>query len=329
MTKYNWGMIGTGWIAHEMADALNTVNGEVYAVADVNEKMLKKLAAEKHIKKTYTDPDKMIADPNIDIIYIATPHTFHYEYIKKALNAGKHVFCEKAITVNARQFDEVEKLAKEKGLILTERFTLYHMPIYKKVTDLIKAGKLGQIKMIQVNFGSLKDYDPKNRFFNKDLAGGALLDIGGYATAFARTFLDESPESILTTVKFFETGVDEQSGIIMKNTKDQMVVMALSMRAKQPKRGVVSGTKGYFEINQYPRATEADITYTVSAHEEKHDKMTAGDSDKALEYEVQDMQRYIDQGHDDGQLQMSHDISHILTSVRTSWSMKYPFDDEK
>lgn len=329
MTKYNWGMIGTGWIAHEMADALNTVNGEVYAVADVNEEMLKKFAEEKHIKKTYSNPDDLIADPKVDIIYIATPHTFHYDYIKKALNAGKHVFCEKAITVNARQFDEVEKLAKEKSLILTEGFTLYHMPIYKKVTDLIKDGKLGQIKMIQVNFGSLKDYDPKNRFFNKALAGGALLDIGGYATAFARTFLDEAPESILTSVKFFETGVDEQSGIIMKNTKDQMVVMALSMRAKQPKRGVVSGTKGYVEINQYPRATEADITYTASAHEEKHEKITAGNSDKALQYEVQDMQRYIEQGHDDGQLQMSHDIAHILTSVRTSWCMKYPFDDEK
>lgn len=329
MTKYNWGIIGNGWIAHDMADALNAVNGEIYAVSGVNENALREFAKEKHVQHVYTDPDKMIADPNIDIVYIATPHTFHYEYIRKALNAGKHVFCEKAITVNARQFDEVEKLAKEKGLILTEGFTLYHMPIYKKVTDLIKAGKLGQIKMIQVNFGSLKDYDPKNRFFNKDLAGGALLDIGGYATAFARTFLDESPESILTTVKFFETGVDEQSGIIMKNTKDQMVVMALSMRAKQPKRGVVSGTKGYVEINQYPRATEADITYTASAHKEKHDKITAGDSDKASEYEVQDMQRYIDQGHDDGQLQMSHDIAHILTSVRTSWGMKYPFDDEK
>ncbi len=303
--------------SHEMADALNAVNGQVYAVADVNEEMLKKFASEKHIKKTYSNPDDLIADPNVDIVYIATPHTFHYDYIKKALNANKHVFCEKAITVNARQFDEVEKLAQEKGLILTEGFTLYHMPIYQKVLNLIKDSKLGQIKMIQVNFGSLKDYDPKNRFFNKDLAGGALLDIGGYATAFARTFLDEAPESILTSVKFFETGVDEQSGIIMNNTKDQMVVMALSMRAKQPKRGVVSGTKGYVEINQYPRATEADITYTASAHEEKHEKISAGDSDKALQYEVADMQRYIDQGHDDGQLQMSHDIAHILTSVRT------------
>ncbi|MDE7056655.1 MAG: Gfo/Idh/MocA family oxidoreductase [Lactobacillus sp.] len=309
-----------------MADALNAVNGEVYAVADVNEEMLEKFAKEKHIKHTFTNPDEMIADPNIDIIYIATPHTFHYEYIKKALNANKHVFAEKAITVNARQFDEVEKLAKEKGLILTEGFTLYHMPIYQKVLNLIKSGKLGKIKMIQANFGSLKDYDPKNRFFNKDLAGGALLDIGGYATAFARTFLDEAPESILTTVKFFETGVDEQSGIILKNTQDQMVVMALSMRAKQPKRGVVSGTKGYVEINQYPRATTAEITYTASAHEETHETMTAGSSDDALKYEVQDMQRYIEQGHDDGQLQMSHDITHILTSVRTSWGMKYPFD---
>ena len=312
-----------------MADALNAVNGQVYAVADVNEEMLKKFASEKHIKKTYSNPDDLIADPNVDIVYIATPHTFHYDYIKKALNANKHVFCEKAITVNARQFDEVEKLAQEKGLILTEGFTLYHMPIYQKVLNLIKDSKLGQIKMIQVNFGSLKDYDPKNRFFNKDLAGGALLDIGGYATAFARTFLDEAPESILTSVKFFETGVDEQSGIIMNNTKDQMVVMALSMRAKQPKRGVVSGTKGYVEINQYPRATEADITYTASVHEEKHEKISAGDSDKALQYEVADMQRYIDQGHDDGQLQMSHDIAHILTSVRTAWGMKYPFDDAK
>lgn len=328
MTKYNWGIIGTGWIAHEMADALNKVNGEIYAVADVNEEMLKKFAQEKHIDRTFTNPDEMINDSAIDIIYIATPHTFHYEYIKKALNAGKHVFAEKAITVNAKQFDEVEQLAKEKGLILTEGFTLYHMPIYQKVLEMIKDGKLGQIKMVQVNFGSLKDYDPKNRFFNKDLAGGALLDIGGYATAFARTFLSATPESILTTVKFFETGVDEQSGIILKNSKDEMAVMALSMRAKQPKRGVVSGTKGYVEISNYPRAVEADITYTSDAHGEIHEKITAGDSAKALEYEVADMQRYIEQGHDDGQLALSRNVAHILNSVRTSWGMKFPFEDQ-
>ena len=326
MTKYNWGMVGTGWIAHEMADALNDVNGEVYAVADINEEMLQKFATEKNVTKTYTDAKQMINDPAVDIIYIATPHTYHYDYIKAALEAGKHVFCEKAITVNAKQFDEVAALAKEKGLILTEGLTLYHMPVFDQVKKTIADGKLGDIKLVQVNFGSLKDYDPKNRFFNKDLAGGALLDIGGYATAFARTFLASKPNTVLTTVKFFETGVDEQSGIILKNNEEQLAVMALSMRAKQPKRGVVSGTKGYVEINNYPRATTAEITYTADAHEQKSETLSAGDDSQALRYEVRDMQRYIDNGHDDGQLAISHDVAHILDSVRNAWGMKYPFD---
>ncbi|MFC6181654.1 Gfo/Idh/MocA family protein [Lactiplantibacillus daowaiensis] len=326
MTTYNWGMIGTGWIAHEMADALNTVNGQIYAVADVNETMLNKFADDKHIKTRYQNPDDLIADPNVDIVYIATPHTFHYDYIKKALLAGKHVFCEKAITVNARQFDEVQKIAQANHLILTEGFTLYHMPIFQKVQDLIAAGKLGTIKLVQVNFGSLKDYDPKNRFFNKALAGGALLDIGGYATAFARTFLNSQPDVTLTTAKYFETGVDEQSGIILKNDDEQLAVMALSMRAKQPKRGVVSGTKGYVEIDNYPRATSAKITYTEDAHTQTSETISAGDDTKALQYEVADMQRYIEQGHDDGQLATSHDVTHILNNVRNAWGMKYPFD---
>ncbi len=323
---YNWGMIGTGWIAHEMADALNKVNGTIYAVADLNEDKLQKFASEKNISKTYKDPDEMIKDPDIDVIYIATPHTYHFEYIKKALNAGKHVFCEKAITVNATQFDEVKELATKNNLILTEGFTLLHMPIYDQVRDLINSGEIGDVKLVQVNFGSLKDYDPKNRFFNKELAGGALLDIGGYATAFARTFLKEQPNNILTTVKYFETGVDEQSGIILKNSSEQMAVMALSMRAKQPKRGIISGTKGYVEINNYPRATSAEITYTEDAHKQTTHTITSGNAEQALEYEVSDMQRYIKEGHDDGQLALSGDVAHILDSVRNEWGMKYPFE---
>ncbi|MDF4188026.1 Gfo/Idh/MocA family oxidoreductase [Ligilactobacillus salivarius] len=277
MHKYNWGIIGTGWIAHEMADALNEVNSEIYAVSNPNEESLYKFAKEKNVKHTFINPDEMITDPNVDIIYIATPHISHYDYIKKALNAGKHVFAEKAITISAKQLDEVIALAKSKNLILTEGFTLYHMPIYEKVRDLISSGKLGDIKLVQVNFGSLKDYNPNNRFFAKELAGGALLDIGGYATAFARMFLNEQPEVTLT----------------------------------------------YVEINNYPRATEAKVTYTLDAHTESHEIITAGDSAKALNYEVMDMQRYISQGHDDGQLSLSQDVAHILNRVRDNWGMNY------
>lgn len=326
MKTYNWGMIGTGWIAHEMADALNSVNGEIYAVADVNEAALQAFSEEKKIQRTFTNPDDLLKDPNVDIVYIATPHNFHYEYIMKALEAGKNVFAEKAITVNSRQLTNVRQLAAEKGLIVTEGLTLFHMPLYKKVKQLISDGKIGDVNLVQVNFGSLKDYDVKNRFFNKNLAGGALLDIGGYATAFARSFLKTQPVNVLTTVKYFETGVDEQSGILLKNLDDQIAVLSLSMRAKQPKRGVISGTKGYIEISNYPRATEAAITFTDDAHTETHEVITAGDASLALQYEVQDMQRYIEQGHDDGEFALSYDIMDVLTNVRNQWGMKYPFD---
>ncbi|MFT8393288.1 MAG: Gfo/Idh/MocA family oxidoreductase [Liquorilactobacillus ghanensis] len=326
MKKYNWSLIGTGVIANEMADALNAVNGQIYAVSAQNQAATQKFAQAKKITKVFTDPLEMINDPKTDVVYIATPHTFHYQYIKAALQAGKHVFCEKAITVNAQQFDEVQALAQKKNLILTEGFTLFHMPIYQKVQQLITAGKLGEIKLVQVNFGSLKDYNPQNRFFSKELAGGALLDIGGYATAFARLFLSQQPNNVLTTVKFFETGVDEQSGIILKNFQEQIAVISLSLRAKQPKRGVISGTKGYVEIENYPRATTAKITYTTDAHQQSSETLTSGNSADALKYEVQDMQRFMEQGHDDGQLALSHDVAHLLGSIRTAWGLKYPFE---
>ncbi|MFT8727782.1 MAG: Gfo/Idh/MocA family oxidoreductase [Liquorilactobacillus ghanensis] len=326
MKKYNWSLIGTGVIANEMADALNAVNGQIYAVSAQNQAATQKFAQAKKITKVFTDPLEMINDPKTDVVYIATPHTFHYQYIKAALQAGKHVFCEKAITVNAQQFDEVQALAQKKNLILTEGFTLFHMPIYQKVQQLITAGKLGEIKLVQVNFGSLKDYNPQNRFFSKELAGGALLDIGGYATAFARLFLSQQPNNVLTTVKFFETGVDEQSGIILKNAQEQIAVISLSLRAKQPKRGIISGTKGYVEIENYPRATTAKITYTTDAHQQSSETLTSGNSADALKYEVQDMQRFMEQGHDDGQLALSHDVAHLLGSIRTAWGLKYPFE---
>ena len=138
-------------------------------------------------------------------------------------------------------------------------------------------------------------------------------------------FLD-TPHVAETSVKFFETGVDEMSGIILKNAKEQMGVISLSFRAKQPKRGVVSGTKGFVEINNYPRATEAEITYTADAHTSTTDKISAGKTDEALQYEVRDMQRYIEQGHDDGELEFSRDVAHILDDVRSDWGMRYPFE---
>lgn len=319
----NWGIIGTGWIGGEMAQALNNLHQGVYAVSARNLEKTKEFARKYNIAKVYTDWREMIRDPQIDIIYIATPHNLHYEQMKEALLAGKNVFCEKAITVNDRQLEECVKIAREKGLIISDGVTLLHMPLFKELKNIVDSGRLGPVKMVQVNFGSCKEYDVNNRFFSKDLAGGALLDIGVYAVSFARWFMKSCPNVVLTTANYFETGVDETSGIVLKNPDQQMAVIALTMRAKQPKRGVVACEKGYIEVDVYPRADKAKIVWTEDGHVEE---ITAGESARALEYEALDMEEYVRQGSDKENLDMIRDVMKVLSSVRNQWGLVYPFE---
>lgn len=321
--KLNWGILGTGWIAHEMGEALNEVNGEIYAVCATTLENAQKYAEEFQVTKAYGSADEMIDDPNVDIVYIATPHNLHYQFLLQAVKAGKHVFCEKSITVNSRQLEECVAIAKEKGLVICDGMTLLHMPLYKKLKEMISEGAIGDVKMVQVNFGSCKEYDVTNRFFSKELAGGALLDIGVYATSFARFFMKSKPNVVLTTANYFETGVDETSGILLKNPDGEMAVMALTMRAKQPKRGVVAGEKGFIEIYDYPRAAKATITYTETG---KIEVIEEGDSTKALQYEVADMQNYVWNNGGEENLAIVRDVMETLTSIRNQWGMVYPFE---
>ena len=323
MSKLNWGILGTGWIAHEMGEALNRVHGEIYAVCDTTLEKAQKYAQEFNVTKAYGSADEMIKDENIDIVYIATPHNLHYQFLIQSLKAGKHVFCEKAITVNSNQLEEAVAIAKEKNLVICDGVTLFHMPLFKKLKEIVDSGAIGRVKMVQVNFGSCKEYDVNNRFFSKELAGGALLDIGVYATSFARYFMSSKPNTVLTTANYFETGVDETSGIILRNPEGEMAVIALTMRAKQPKRGVVSGEKVYIEVNNYPRGDKATITYTEDGRVEV---IEAGNTEFALDYEVQDMENYIN--NNDGKQNLTHirDVMATLTEIRSQWGMVYPFE---
>ncbi|HIX81231.1 MAG TPA: Gfo/Idh/MocA family oxidoreductase [Candidatus Erysipelatoclostridium merdavium] len=323
MSKLNWGILGTGWIAHEMGEALNRVHGEIYAVCDTTLEKAQKYAQEFNVTKAYGSADEMIKDENIDIVYIATPHNLHYQFLIQSLKAGKHVFCEKAITVNSNQLEEAVAIAKEKNLVICDGVTLFHMPLFKKLKEIVDSGAIGKVKMVQVNFGSCKEYDVNNRFFSKELAGGALLDIGVYATSFARYFMSSKPNTVLTTANYFETGVDETSGIILRNPEGEMAVIALTMRAKQPKRGVVAGEKGYIEVNNYPRGDKATITYTEDGRVEV---IEAGNTELALDYEVQDMENYINNNDGKQNLTYIRDVMATLTEIRSQWGMVYPFE---
>ncbi|MEQ8155496.1 MAG: Gfo/Idh/MocA family oxidoreductase [Clostridiaceae bacterium] len=322
MSNLRWSILGPGTIAVDFAKAIEEVNGSIYAVGSRSKEKADKFSEGFNVKNTYGNYDEMLKNPDIDVVYISTPHCNHYEYIIKSLQNNKHVLCEKAITVNGKQLEDIVSIAEKKGLIVAEAMTIYHMPLYKKLREILNSGKLGKLKMIQVSFGSCKEYDVKNRFFSQDLAGGALLDIGTYALSFTRFFLSEQPEEILTTVKKFETGVDEQSGIILKNSDNEMAVVSLTMRAKMPKRGIVAGEKGFITVDNFPRADKALLTYTDGSVE----TIEAGDTSRALVYEVQDMNEYILKKKPKEALGLSLDVMNIMDEIRNQWGLIYSFE---
>ena len=321
MKGIHWAVLGTGTIANEMARTLERNGRHFYAVGSRSPEKAAAFGEKYGIQKVYSDLNEMFSDPAVDVVYIATPHNTHFAYIKKALENGKHVLAEKAITLNSDELREAAALAKAKGLVLAEAQTIYHMPLYKELRELLSSGKLGRVNLVTMNFGSFKEYDMGNRFSNRALAGGAMLDIGVYALSFVRWFLDSKPENLLSQVKTAPTGVDEQAGLLMTNPEGQMATVMLSLRSRQPKRGMVSCEKGYIEIMEYPRAWEAKITDADSGNVEV---IRAGDCAQALMYEIADMESAIAGSPESMYLGYTEDVMDLMTRFRKSWGVSYP-----
>lgn len=324
MSDFKWAVLGTGVIANEMAAALKKNGRNIYAVGNRTHSKAVAFAEKYGIEKVYDDFNEMFSDPDVDVIYITTPHNTHIEFMRKAIENGKHILVEKSITLNSSELDEAISLAGEKGVVIGEAMTIYHMPIYKKLREILDSGKLGRVNLITMNFGSFKEYDMNNRFFNRYLAGGALLDIGVYALSFIRYFMSEKPDKLLSQVKPAPTGVDEQAGLLLMNNDGQMASVMLSLHSKQPKRGMVSCEKGYIEIMEYPRAWEASITYTDTG---KTEVVRAGDNSDALAYELADMERAINGDAECMHLTYTKDVMDMMTEFRNTWGFHYPEEE--
>lgn len=347
MKQLNWAVLGCGVIANEMAQALEHMGKHLYAVGNRTHDKAVAFAEKYGVKKVYDDFHEMFEDPDVDVIYITTPHNTHIEFAREALSHGKHVLCEKSVMLNSRELEEAIDLAKEHHVVFAEAMTIWHMPLYKKLWDFVRRGEdgtfhpdqispdcpaydlirqgipaLGKVQMIQLNFGSYKEYNMKNRFFNMELAGGALLDIGVYALSLMRSFMKSEPDQIASQVKFAATGADEQETLLLTNPDGQMAAATLSLHSKQPKRAVISCENGYIEIMEYPRADKAVI---VEAENGRRHEVEAGETAKALQYEMEDMENAILNG-DTLQMRLkdTRDVMEIMTYLRKEWNMKYP-----
>ncbi|MBQ6298566.1 MAG: Gfo/Idh/MocA family oxidoreductase [Selenomonadaceae bacterium] len=318
----NWAVLGVGVIANEMAKALHKQGKTLYAVANRTHEKAVAFAEKYNVTKVYSSVDDIFTDEAVDVIYITTPHNTHYQFMKRALENGKHLLVEKSITLNSRELDEMIALAAEKNLIIAEAMTIWHMPLYKNLWRKIENGDFGKVQIITLNFGSFKEYNMNNRFFNLNLAGGALLDIGVYALSIVRSFMAEKPTEILSQWQPSPTGSDEMSTILLKNSCGQMATVALSMHSKQPKRAVISCERGYIEILEYPRAEKAIF---VDAETGKVEEIFAGERADALFYELGDMEQAIKSGDASNmKLNFSKDVMDIMTQLRKNWGLQYP-----
>lgn len=320
MKKYNWAVLGTGVIANETATAMVKNGRRLYAVGNRTHEKAVAFAEKYGIEKVYDDFNDMFTDPDVDIIYITTPHNTHIDFMKKAIENKKHILVEKSITLNSEELSEAVELAKKNGVVIGEAMTIYHMPIFKELKKILDSDELGRVNLITANFGSFKPYDMSNRFFNRNLAGGAMLDIGVYALSLVRYFFDSSPNETFSQVKYASTGVDEQSGLLLMNDEGQMASVMLSLHSKQPKRAMISCERGYIEIMEYPRAWEAKITDAESGDSRL---VKAGKNEDALWYEIEDMEKSVS-NDDCMHLDYTEDVMRLMTSFRQEWNMKYP-----
>lgn len=326
------GIIGAGWIANKMAEALAPLRNsndekrraEVYAIASRSQEKADAFAKEWNIPKAYGNYEEMLKDENVDLVYIATPHSHHYPHTKMALQAGKPCLVEKAFTANAREAEELINLADSKGLFITEAIWTRYMPLSHKFGELINSGIIGRPRLL--NASLCYEMEEKERILRPDLCGGALLDLGVYVLNFARMYFGTEIEKTVTNCQLGKTGMDMQESISLCYSEGRMANLQAGTLCLNDRRGIVSGTKGYIMVDNVncPERIEVWCDYKLVEAYDKPADMVNG-----YEYQVLECKRCLEQGLRESPM-MPHketiSIMKQMDEMRKEWGVKYPMD---
>jgi predicted dehydrogenase len=268
--------------------------------------------------------EALVADPNVDIIYIATPHPQHISAAKLALNAGKHILVEKAFTLNAAEAAEIVALAQAKGLVVLEAMWTRFLPHMKRIREILKAGMIGEVRSITADHRQKLPDDPKHRLNALDLGGGALLDLGIYPISFAWDVLGK-PSAIQATATFRETGADAQVATIFHYANGAIATTLSSSDSAGPNRAAVVGTKGRIEIDA---VWYSPTTFRVYDNDnnliEAFDHAVAG---RGMQFQADEAERLIAAGLTAGEIMppsQSVEIMATLDEVRRQIGLRYP-----
>lgn len=258
MKTINWGIIGTGNIAAEFAENLKFSKvSRCHAILSRTSENAFEFARNFGIPKTYTSLDEFLSDQEVDIIYIATPHSEHYSQMKAAILAKKDVICEKPLTINVKQAKEIKSLSEQSGIFSTEAMTLDFSPVICKAFEWIDGGKIGDIREIFVTFHIPNDSSPEGRLLNPMLGGGAMLDIGIYPIYLANRIFGSNPVKIETDMKLSETGVDMDSCTILGFSGGKRAVISCGLDYHASNHAVIIGEKGMITIPDFSESKNA------------------------------------------------------------------------
>lgn len=321
------GIIGAGHIACKMAVALNGLDDTVvaYGVASRDLAKAEEFAKEWGFQKAYGSYEELVKDPDIDLVYIATPHSLHFEQAKLSLEHGKAVLCEKAFTMNAKQAKELTALAKEKKLLLAEAIWTRYMPSRKMIDDLVESGVIGKVTSLSANLGYVMEH--KERMQRPELAGGALLDLGVYPINFASMVFGDKIKEISSTCVKTETGVDSQDSITIVYEDGRVAYLYATMLAQTDRQGVINGDKGYIEIQNINNCEEIRV---FNLDREMTARYQVPEQINGYEYEVLACKKALEKGELECS-QMPHEeiirIMEVMDGLRKSWGVKFPGEE--
>lgn len=258
--KVRFGIIGLGGIALRFAKVLNTAeNVELKAVASREMSRSKAFAQKFNAGKAYDNYSELINDGEVDVVYVATTHNFHYEIVKECLSHGKGVICEKPFVLHKKDAEELATLSRSKNVLLMEAMWSRFIPAFRKAREWVKAGKIGDVRLVNASFCFNMPFDPKSRLYDPEVAGGSLYDAGVYPIEFTTGILGENPTAVTGLAKFCPTGVDEYAALSMSFESGALASLSCGVSAAASQDARIYGTEGHIIVYSFLSSKKCEL----------------------------------------------------------------------
>lgn len=328
MKKYNWGILAPGRIAHKFASDLKLLpNAKLYAVGSRNENRARDFAEKHGFERSYGSYEELASDPNIDVVYIASPHVRHYPDTLLCLKQGKAVLCEKPIAMNARQYQAMVHTARENSVFFMEALWTRFIPSFVKFKELVDTGTIGEIKIIESNFSFQAPYDVNGRLYNPMLGGGALLDIGIYPVFMALTMAG-APESMQSMAHIGSTHVDESCSILFQHSNGVLSVLYSSFVNRGLTQTHIYGSEGFIRLNA---AWHAPTSIDLFVNDSKPKHFSFEEPGNGYQYEAIEVMKCLDEHRTTSDIfswDESAELISTLDALREQMGIIYPDEIE-